>query len=43
MQKGNIRMVPVFVAGAWSVQIPRGNKRVLRVNLTGKPKKAEDA
>ena len=36
MAKGNVRMIPVFVGGAWNVQVPRGNKRVLRVNITGK-------
>ncbi len=36
MAKGNVAMIPVFVGGAWSVQVPRGNKRVLRVNVTMK-------
>ncbi|MBI4424206.1 MAG: hypothetical protein HY554_10790 [Elusimicrobia bacterium] len=37
--KGRVPMIPVFVGGSWSVQIPRGNKRVLRLNVTSrKPK-----
>ncbi|MBI4348133.1 MAG: hypothetical protein HY553_14930 [Elusimicrobia bacterium] len=36
MQKGNVRMIPVFVGGAWSLQIPRGNKRLLRLNVSAK-------
>ncbi|MBI5201312.1 MAG: hypothetical protein HY925_06975 [Elusimicrobia bacterium] len=36
MQKGNVRMIPVFVGGAWSLQVPRGNKRVLRLNVNPK-------
>lgn len=35
MAKGNVPMIPVFVGGAWSLQVPRGNKRVLRVNVNG--------
>ena len=35
MAKGNVPMIPVFVGGAWSLQVPRGNKRILRVNVTG--------
>lgn len=38
MAKGNVRVVPVYVGGAWSLQVPRGNKRVLRVNVASKPK-----
>lgn len=37
LSKGNVRMVPVFVGGAWSLQVPRGNKRVLRLNVGPKP------
>lgn len=36
MAKGNVPMIPVFVGGAWSLQVPRGNKRVLRLNVPGK-------
>ncbi len=36
MQKGNVRMIPVYVGGAWSVQVPRGNKRVLRLSVNPK-------
>lgn len=36
MQNGNVRMIPVFVGGAWSLQVPRGNKRVLRLNVAQK-------
>ncbi|MBI4349432.1 MAG: hypothetical protein HY553_21535 [Elusimicrobia bacterium] len=42
MAKGNVPMIPVFVGGAWSLQVPRGNKRVLRVNVT-KKKNPENA
>lgn len=43
MAKGKVPMIPVFVGGAWSLQVPRGNKRVLRVNVNGdkKPKPCE--
>ena len=33
MAKGSALVIPVFIGGAWSVQVPRGNKRVLRVNV----------
>lgn len=36
MAKGSATMIPVFVGGSWTLQVPRGNKRVLRVNV---PKK----
>lgn len=36
-------MIPVFVGGAWSLQVPRGNKRVLRVNVTKKQKAPENS
>ena len=36
MSKGNVPMIPVFVGGAWSIQMPRGNKRILRVKIQGK-------
>jgi hypothetical protein len=42
MAKGSVPMIPVFVGGAWSLQVPRGNKRVLRVNVDGKKPKAGD-
>ena len=38
MAKGSATIIPVFVGGAWSLQVPRGNKRVLRVNVPGKKK-----
>ncbi len=43
MAKGKVPMIPVFVGGSWSLQVPRGNKRVLRVNVNGdkKPKPSE--
>lgn len=43
MAKGSVPMIPVFVGGAWSLQVPRGNKRVLRVSVNGdkKPKAGE--
>ena len=38
MAKGNVAVIPVFVGGAWSLQVPRGNKRVLRVNVSSDKK-----
>ncbi len=31
LAKGNVPVIPVYVGGAWTLQVPRGNKRVLRV------------
>jgi len=31
MAKGSAVMVPVFIGGKWTLQVPRGNKRVLQV------------
>ncbi|MFH2204113.1 MAG: hypothetical protein ABIJ96_13420 [Elusimicrobiota bacterium] len=31
MAKGSAIIVPVFVGGKWTLQVPRGNKRVLQV------------
>lgn len=36
MAKGSVPMIPVFIGGSWTLQVPRGNKRVLRVNVPGK-------
>jgi len=33
MAQGRAAMIPVFVGGKWSIQIPRGNKRVLSVKF----------
>ena len=33
MAQGQARVVPVFVGGSWTLQIPRGNKRVLTVKI----------
>ncbi|MBI3550699.1 MAG: hypothetical protein HY078_16810 [Elusimicrobia bacterium] len=38
MAKGSATIVPVFIGGAWTLQVPRGNKRVLRVNVPNKKK-----
>ncbi|MCX5789707.1 MAG: hypothetical protein NTX64_14570 [Elusimicrobia bacterium] len=40
MAKGNVPMIPVFVGGAWSLQVQRGNKRILRVEVSGKKSSA---
>ena len=34
LAKGNVPVIPVFVGGSWSLQVPRGNKRVLRVPVS---------
>lgn len=31
MSKGTAIMIPVFVGGKWTIQVPRGNKRILQV------------
>jgi len=36
MANGSARVIPVFVGGHWTLQIPRGNKRVLRVKVRRK-------
>jgi hypothetical protein len=36
MASGHAVVIPVFVGGGWTLQVPRGNKRVLRVNVPGK-------
>ena len=36
MSQGEAAVIPVFVGGAWSLQIPRGNKRVLQLAVTRK-------
>lgn len=36
MAQGQAAVIPVFVGGAWSLQIPRGNKRVLKMALKDK-------
>lgn len=36
MAKGNAMIIPVFVGGSWTLQIPRGNKRALRLTVAGK-------
>ena len=36
MAEGNAAVIPVFIGGSWTLQVPRGNKRILRVNV---PKK----
>jgi len=33
MAKGRAVIIPVYVGGVWSLQVPRGNKRVLRLNV----------
>jgi len=36
MAKGKAVVIPVYVGGTWTLQVPRGNKRVLRVSVPGK-------
>ncbi|MFA5140048.1 MAG: hypothetical protein WC728_12520 [Elusimicrobiota bacterium] len=33
MSLGKAAVIPVFVGGSWTLQIPRGNKRVLTVKI----------
>ena len=33
MSDGKARVIPIYVGGSWSVAVPRGNKRVLSVNV----------
>jgi len=42
LAKGNVPMIPIFVGGAWSLQVVRGNKRVLRVKVSSQKPKAGD-
>ncbi len=36
MAHGRAVVIPVYVGGVWTLQVPRGNKRVLRLSV---PKK----
>lgn len=36
LSQGNAPVIPVYVGGAWSFQVPRGNKRVLQVFVNPK-------
>lgn len=36
MSQGRATIIPVFVGGVWSLQVPRGNKRVLTVPVDQK-------
>ncbi len=40
MSQGNAAIIPVFVGGAWTLQIPRGNKRILQLPVSIKAAKA---
>lgn len=40
MAKGKATVIPVYVGGSWSLQVPRGNKRVLRLNVPARSKPA---
>ena len=33
MANGSAIMIPVFIGGKWTLQVPRGNKRVLQVPI----------
>lgn len=36
MSQGEAAVIPVFVGGSWTLQIPRGNKRVLQLAVSRK-------
>ena len=36
MSAGQAAMIPVYVGGSWTLQIPRGNKRVLQLAVSSK-------
>ena len=36
MAQGTAAVIPVYVGGSWTLQIPRGNKRVLTVPVARK-------
>ena len=36
MAQGSAVIIPVFVGGSWSLQVPRGNKRVLQFQVDNK-------
>ena len=36
MSTGEAAVIPVYIGGAWSIQIPRGNKRVLQLAVAQK-------
>ncbi len=36
MAQGRATIIPVFVGGVWRLQVPRGNKRVLTVQVDQK-------
>lgn len=36
MAKGQAQVVPIYVGGQWTLSVPRGNKRVLRINVPSK-------
>lgn len=36
MAKGQAVVIPVYTGGSWTLQVPRGNKRVLRLNVPDK-------
>jgi hypothetical protein len=38
MSDGKARVIPIYVGGSWSVAVPRGNKRVLSVNIASAKK-----
>lgn len=38
MSDGKATMIPIFVGGSWSVAVPRGNKRVLSLNVSASKK-----
>lgn len=39
IRKGSAIPIPVYVGGAWSLQVLRGHKRVLQLSLPGSEKK----
>jgi len=39
MSQGTASIIPVYVGGSWTLQVPRGNKRVLTVPVDDISKK----
>jgi hypothetical protein len=35
MSEGKATVIPVYVGGTWTLAVPRGNKRVLSLSVSG--------
>lgn len=33
MSQGTAKIIPVYIGGSWTLQVPRGNKRVLSLSV----------